>query len=53
MRNVEIDGDDLARTYTVQYHLRKPGANSDIVRKEMPLPSQRLVLIPPTEEEDS
>ena len=53
MRYVEMDGDGLTRTCTVQYHLCKPGANSGYVRKEVRLPSQQLVLILPIEEQDS
>ena len=53
VHNVEMDGDGLTRTCTVQYHLCKPVANSGYVRKEVRLPSQRLVLILPIEEQDS
>ena len=53
VREVEIDADGLVRTCTVQYHLCKGGAKPDYVRKEVRVPTQRLVLILPIEEQDS
>ena len=49
--SVEIDADHLVRTCTVRYILSKPGASSTIVRKEVRVPIQRLVLILPVEEQ--
>ena len=51
--NVEVDVDGLVRTCTVQYHLCKPDANPQSVRKEVRVPSQRLVLILPIEDQTS
>ena len=55
--DVEHDDDNLVRTCTVKYNLIKPidAANRDsiagVVRKEVRLPIQRLVLILPVEEQ--
>ena len=43
----------LVRTCCVQYHLCKGGAKPDYVRKEVRVPTQRLVLILPIEDQDS
>ena len=49
--NIEVDSDDLVRTCTVQYHLCKPDATSASTRKEIRVPTQRIVLILPAEEQ--
>ena len=53
VRDVEVDADGLVRTCTVQYHLCKAGTNPDSVRKEVRVPTQRLVLILPVEDQTS
>ena len=55
--NVETDEDNLVRTCTAKYNLIKPVVASnrdslkDVVRKEIRVPVQRLVLILPVEEQ--
>ena len=54
---VEHDEDNLVRTCLVRYHLLKPITNDnrkstdDVVRKELRVPIQRLILILPVEEQ--
>ena len=54
---VELDADNLVRTCLVRYHLVKPinAANrestDDVLRKQIRVPIQRLVLILPVEEQ--
>ena len=54
---VELDDDNLVRTCTVKYNLIKPitttnrNSTEDVVRKEVRVPVQRLVLILPIEEQ--
>ena len=54
---VERDEDNLVRTCLVRYHLLKPITNDnrkstdDVVRKELRVPIQRLILILPVEEQ--
>ena len=55
--DVELDNDNLVRTCTVKYNLVKPidatnrNSLAGVVRKEVRLPVQRLVLILPVEEQ--
>ena len=51
IQEVEVDLDGLVRTCNVRYNLCKPGTTSDVVRKEVRVPIQRLVLILPIEEQ--
>ena len=51
IKDVEVDQDGLVRTCNVRYSLCKPGATSDVMRKEVRVPIQRLVLILPIEEQ--
>ena len=54
---VELDEDNLDRTYVVKYRLVKPITDAnresvdDVVFKEIRVPVQRLVLILPVEEQ--
>ena len=55
--DIEVDDDGLVRTCTVKYNLTKHANNTasrsteDVVRKEVRVPVQRLVLILPVEEQ--
>ena len=51
VKDVEMDSDGLVRTCNVHYNLCKPGAKPDIMRKEVRVPVQRLVLILPIQEQ--
>ena len=53
VRHVEVDADKLVRTCTVVYHLCKPGAKLQYTKKEVRVPTQRLVLILPIEDQHS
>ena len=54
---VELDEDNLVRTCLVRYHLLKPikadnrDSTNDVLRKQIRVPVQRLVLILPVEEQ--
>ena len=54
---VELDEDNLVRTCLVRYHLVKPikadnrDSTNDVLRKQIRVPVQRLVLILPVEEQ--
>ena len=48
---VELDTDNLVRTCAVKYHLCKSDATTLPTKKEIRVPSQRLMLILPVEEQ--
>ena len=54
---VELDDDNLVRTCLVRHHLLKPikadnrDSTNDVLRKQIRVPVQRLVLILPVEEQ--
>ena len=50
---VEADANGLVRTCTVRYHLCKSGTKPNSLKKEVRVPSQRLVLILPVEDQNS
>ena len=57
IKEVEMDDDDLVRTFTVSYKIVKPSKRNardvlrDITSKEVRVTLQRLILILPVEEQ--